>query len=132
MRNKKKITFHCDMTNEEIIEILNSVQSDDEHDMDNLLNDSDIEYECVTQDTEDDVKVESSVIQEKVLEGVIHPLSSNAGDNDCDFVVNKEGMEVSYHIQKKPEANQLENFQGAVPTESTSSFNAEHTILKLK
>ena len=87
------------MTNDDLFAILDSVQSDDEHDMDNLLNDSDTEYECVTQDTEDYVKAESSVIQEKVLEAVIHILSSNPGDNDCDFVVNKEGTEVSYHIE---------------------------------
>ena len=103
-----------------MMKYLDSVQSDDEHNMDNLLNDSDTGYECVTQDTEDFVKAESSVIQEKILEAVIHPLSTNPGDNGID----KESTNIPYHIQEKLEASQLKNFQGAVPTESTSPCNA--------
>ena len=41
MSNKKKVTFHCDMTNDEIFAILDSVQSDEENDVEHLLNDSD-------------------------------------------------------------------------------------------
>ena len=50
MSNKKKVTFHCDMTNDEIFAILDSLQSDEENDVENLLNDSDTEFECVTKD----------------------------------------------------------------------------------
>ena len=39
MSNKKRVTFHCDMTNDEIFAILDSVQSDEENDVENLLND---------------------------------------------------------------------------------------------
>ena len=41
------------MTNDEIFVILDSVQSDEENDVENLLNDSDTEFECITKDAED-------------------------------------------------------------------------------
>ena len=74
MSNKKKVTFHCDMTNDEIFAILDSVQSDEENDVENLLNDSDTEFECITKDAVDFImNAESSATQENVLEVVIHP-----------------------------------------------------------
>ena len=74
MSNKKKVTLHCDMTNDEIFAILDSVQSDEENDVEHLLNDSDTEFECITKDAEDFImNAESSATQENVLEAVIHP-----------------------------------------------------------
>ena len=62
------------MTNDEIFAILDSVQSDEENDVENLLNDSDTAFECITKDAEDFImNAESSAIQENVLEAVIHP-----------------------------------------------------------
>ena len=41
------------MTNDEIFAILDSVQSDEENDVENLLNDSDTEFKCITKDAKD-------------------------------------------------------------------------------
>ena len=69
MSNKKKVTFHCDMTNDEIFAILDSVQSDEENDVETLLDDSDTEFECITKDAEDFImNAASSATQENVLE----------------------------------------------------------------
>ena len=93
MSNKKKVTFHCDMTNDEIFAILDSVQSDEENDVENILNDSDTEFECITKDAEDFImNAESSATQENVLEVVIHPETMAQIESDCDFVINNRNI----------------------------------------
>ena len=85
MSNKKKVTFHCDMANNEIFAILDLVQSDEENDVENLLNDSDPEFECITKDAEDFImNAESPATQENVLEAVIHPETMAQNESDCD------------------------------------------------
>ena len=93
MSNKKKVTLHCDMTNDEIFAILDSVQSDEENDVENLLNDSDTEFECITKDAEDFLmNAESSATQENVLEAVIHLETMVQNESDCDFVINNRNI----------------------------------------
>ena len=79
--------------------VLDSVESDDENDIENVLNDSDTEYVCATKDAEDYINQESSVIQEQVLEAVVHPLRDL--DEQTDFVIDRgtssnATMEMSY------------------------------------
>ena len=111
MRDKKKITFHCDMTNDEIFAIMDSVHSDDENELDNSLNDSDTEYECITKDAEEHLKKESTVIQERLLEAVVYPVSTNSEEKDCDFVINKEC--IISHIDRE----ESEDFVSVSPAE---------------
>ena len=101
MSNKKKVTFHCDMTNDEIFAILDSVQSDEE-------NDSDTEFECITKDTEDFIMNAESSTQENVLEAVIHHEKMAQNESDCDFVINNRNI-CSHTVSRHDESsNSLE------------------------
>ena len=112
MSNKKKVTFHCDMTNDEIFAISYSVQSDEENDVENILNDSDTEFDCITKDAEDFImNAESSATQENVLEAVIHPETMVQNESDCDFVINNRNIcshAVSRQQKHKESSNSLE------------------------
>ena len=109
MSNKKKVTFHCDMTNDEIFAILDSVQSDEENDVENLLNDSDTEFECITKDAQNFImNAESSATQENVLEAVIHPETMAQNESDCDFVINNRNIS-SHTVSRQQKHNESSN-----------------------
>ena len=67
--SKKKVVFHCDMRNDEIVAILDSVHWDNE----NAMNDSDTEYLCVSQDGDDVCPVNQAVV---------HPLGNHGEKTD--------------------------------------------------
>ena len=127
MSNKKKVTFHCDVTNDEIFAILDSVQSDEENDVENLLNDSDTEFECITKDAEDFImNAESSATQENVLEAVIHPETMAQNESDCDFVINNRNI-CSHTVSRQQKHNESSN--SLEPIKEPKVWSGEKDIL---
>ena len=97
------------MTNDEIFATLDSVQSDEENDVENLLNDSDTEFECITKDAKDFImNAESSATQENVLEAVIHPETMAQNESDCDFVINNRNI-CSHTVSGQQKHNESSN-----------------------
>ena len=123
MSNKKKVTFHCDMTNDEIFAISDSVQSD----VENILNDSDTEFECITKDAEDFImNAESSATQENVLEAVIHPETMAQNESDCDFVINNRNI-CSHTVSRQQKHNEPSN--SLEPIKEPKVWSGEKDIL---
>ena len=85
------------------------VQSDEENDVENLLNDSDTEFECITKDAEDFImNAESPATQENVLDAVIHPETMAQNESDCDFVINNRNI-CSHTLSRQQKHNESSN-----------------------
>lgn len=80
MRRSKKIIYRLDkLTSDEIYAILDTVGSDDEADIDNVMNDSDTEF-TVSDDTAETI---STRTLERGVEAVIHSeIPDFAGDGE--------------------------------------------------
>ena len=112
---------------DEIFAILDSVQSDEEDDVETLLNNSDTEFECITKDAEDFImNAESSATQENVLETVIRPETMAQNESDCDFVINNRNI-YSHTVSRQQKHNESSN--SLEPIKESKVWSGEKDIL---
>ena len=106
------------------------VQSDEENDVENLLNDSDTEFECITKDAEDFImNAESSATQENVLEAVIHPETMTQNESDCDFAINNRNI-CSHTLSRQQKHNESSNYLKSIKEPKVCSGEKDILIQK--